>query len=359
MTAPTINWKQIMSLAALNAVVVFSWIAYNNYQPKVLVKFNFTELALFLAIAQAAIMVFIPPLAGVLGDFLIRKNTKSFIVFTTGISMTAMVFMAVAFAVGGNVFEGWRNVLPLLIVIWLVSMNVFISPANSMIEMFAPTQQLPLVMGVIVMITEMIAALEPSIVILIDALGPTITFVSGGVLIALCGYLFKTTTQNISFERPIAEAQKSSNFLLVILVGVIFGSITGIMMNIFPELLKSKITLFDSVMAGGSYYVSGILAVSALLALPLSRWAETIGVKKTLTYGLLGAVAMVLLVLATSSWLCLIACLILAIFYSMVSVSAFPFALQNLSSRQVTYGTGIFIGSTELADQLLNVILLG
>lgn len=353
----SIQWSQILSLAALNAVVVFSWIAYNNYQPKVLVKFNFQELALFLAIAQAAIMVCIPPLAGILGDYLIKKDTKNFVVFTTGISITAMVFMAVAFTVSGDTIGVWRGLLPFLIIIWLISMNLFISPANSMIEMFAPTKQLPIVMGVIVMITELVAALEPSIIVLVDAIGSTLTFVGGGILIAICGYFFKRTTENIAFERTVADTSTQSNFWLVIVVGILFGSITGVLMNVFPALLKNKFEMLSPDSMFATYSVSGILALSALLALPFSKWAEINGAQKGVTIGLIGCVILVGVVFITSSWLCIAACVALAASYSLTSVSAFPYALQHLSAKQVTYGTGIFIGSTELVDQLLGIFL--
>ena len=59
--APRTNWSQVYSLLALNAAIVISWIAYHNYQPKVLEIFHFTELKVFLIIAQGLILVLIPP----------------------------------------------------------------------------------------------------------------------------------------------------------------------------------------------------------------------------------------------------------------------------------------------------------
>jgi hypothetical protein len=38
------NWSQVYSLLALNAAIVISWIAYHNYQPKLLNLFHFEEL---------------------------------------------------------------------------------------------------------------------------------------------------------------------------------------------------------------------------------------------------------------------------------------------------------------------------
>src|SRR5690349_9460566 len=91
------SWNQIYGLMALNAAIVISWIAYHNYQPKVLELFHFQELSFFLVVAQAVILVFIPIVAGWLGDYIIKKNGNYFVVTTVGISVTAMVFMCVAF----------------------------------------------------------------------------------------------------------------------------------------------------------------------------------------------------------------------------------------------------------------------
>src|SRR6185295_18706540 len=89
------NWPQIYSLMALNAAIVISWIAYHNYQPKVLEIFNYKHLSLFLVISQALILVFIPPAAGIIADRVMKSGGNRFVVFTVGISVTAMVFMCV------------------------------------------------------------------------------------------------------------------------------------------------------------------------------------------------------------------------------------------------------------------------
>ena len=94
------EWNQIYGLMALNAAIVISWIAYHNYQPKVLELFNFQELSFFLVVAQSVILVFIPVAAGIIGDAMIKKNGNSLVVFTVGVSVTGMEFMCVAFVVG-------------------------------------------------------------------------------------------------------------------------------------------------------------------------------------------------------------------------------------------------------------------
>ena len=52
-----------------------------------------------------------------------------------------MVFMVVATIIGAGPLSAVKPMLPFMIVIWLISMNLFISPANSMIEAFAPAHK--------------------------------------------------------------------------------------------------------------------------------------------------------------------------------------------------------------------------
>jgi Kef-type K+ transport system membrane component KefB len=73
--------------------------------------------------------------------------------------------------------------------------------------------------------------------------------------------------------------------------------------------------------------------------------------------GIIGVFLSIALVLNTSGVPAAFGCILVGIFFSLISVSAFPYALQNLSKRQVTFGTGIFFGCTELADGILNIWL--
>ena len=69
-----LKWPEVYSLAALNAAVVISWIAYHEYQPILIQKFNFEDLGTFLVLTKAIVLVVIPPLAGWLADVILKKN---------------------------------------------------------------------------------------------------------------------------------------------------------------------------------------------------------------------------------------------------------------------------------------------
>jgi MFS family permease len=355
------NWKQILSLGALNAAVVISWIAYHNYQPKVLEKFEVTDLETFMKIAQAMVLVFIPPIAGIVGDYFIRKNGNHFVVFMVGISITAMVFMAVAFAVSGNPLESLKVILPLMIVIWLISMNIFHSPANSMLELFAPAHQLPLAMSVLALITELLYALEPVVVNLIDSIGATNTFITGGILIFGSGILFRRSTKNINLRREVEfKEEHTDHFVKIVLCGLAFGLANAILMNIFPSLLHEKLDFFKSETLEGKQYVSLILAVSAFAAIPISPLVNRWGTKKAVLIGLSIAfmsISMVAIAPSAAPILTIPACVVFALAFSLLAVSSFPFVLENVSRRHLTFGAGLFFGSFELIDGLMNIFM--
>jgi len=348
------NWSQIYSLMALNAAIVISWIAYHNYQPKVLEIFDFKELSLFLVIAQAVILVFIPPLAGIIADRVLNSGGNRFVVFTVGISVTAMVFMCVAFTVGTANTINLTVALPFMIVIWLISMNIFHSPANSMLELFAPAKSLPSAMAMMVLTTELLYAIEPVIIDFVDFLGPVKTFALGGVLLIVTGYFFRTTTRDLSFVRSNDESKASeSNFSVVLIAGLILGIATTLLKNYIPQRITDLSGADDSI--SGSVVVSIALAISAVTAWPLSKVVDKVGTQKSLTYGLLGSFLFLLPTIFISNPYMVVACALLsAPFFSYASVAAFPFALSKLSVKDVTLGAGIFFGSSEVADGILN-----
>lgn len=351
------NWNQIYGLMGLNAAIVISWIAYHNYQPKVLELFHFTELSFFLVVAQSVILVFIPVFAGWVGDIMIKKNGNSLVVFTVGISVTAMVFMCVAFVVGSTNMVDLTKALPIMIVIWLISMNIFHSPANSMLELFAPAKKLPAAMAMMVLTTDLLYAFEPVVVNIVDSMGPVVTFASGGLLLIVTGYFFKQTTRDVNFSRASEESKASkSNFVPVLVVGIGFGLIYAIVKNHMPLwlLAKSDVTLPTYTQG---LFVSMVLIIAAMAAWPLSFQVDKIGLKRSVTIGLLGASASLMLVyFIPMAYLALVCAMITGVFLSLASVAAFPFALQNLSVKSVTIGSGLFFGSFELAEGIMSIL---
>src|SRR6187551_113944 len=153
---PEIRWKQLWSLAALYASVVIGWIAYQRYQPQLLVEFHFTQFSLLLVVAEAIIVTVTPPLAGLLGDRYRAEKGHRIPIISAGISFAAMIFMAVAFTLLAHPGETFKWILPVLIICWLIAMSIFTSPALSTLELFTPVEQLPRAMALLTIIGNLV-----------------------------------------------------------------------------------------------------------------------------------------------------------------------------------------------------------
>lgn len=360
-----IQWKQLWSLTALYASVVIGWIAYQNYQPKLLVKFQFTDFAFLLTVAQGIILVVTPVIAGRIGDRYRFERGNRMPIISAGISFAAMIFMAVAFTLLGNPGEVFKWVLPVLIIFWLIAMSIFTSPALSTIETFMPVDKLPRAMAVLTVVGNLLYSLEPVIVDIIDYIGAPITFISGGLVVFLSGYALKKNSMSL-FEkndgkesRPQASIQldtQKSQFTDILVYGLVLGIATAVLFKIFPDVMQTKLSvLFTS---DNSKIVSvGVLIISAILSLPFSTLVNTYGLQRSFwvsTIFTFVSIAGVLLFQAPLAVLLMLA--IFAIGFAALSVSTLPLAIGKANYYQKVFCVGIFFAGVELPDFIIEVI---
>lgn len=359
----TIEWKQLWSLTALYASIVIGWIAYQNYQPKLLVKFSFTEFAFLLTVAQGIILVVTPPIAGRMGDRYRFERGSRIPIISGGISLAAMVFMAVAFTLIGNPGEVFKWVLPLLIILWLVAMSIFTSPALSTIETFMPVEKLPRAMAVLTVVGNLLYSLEPVIVEIIDYLGAPITFMAGGVIVFVSGYALKRNSLNLFNTSGEQKSQASfkldaqrSQYGYILFLGIVLGIATAVLFKIFPDVMNVKLSaLFNE---GDSKIVSvGILIISAILSIPFSSLVNTYGLQRSFwvsTVGTLLSIAGVLLLQSPLAILLMVG--IFAIGFAALSVSSLPLAIGKANYYQKVFCVGIFFAGVELPDFIIEII---
>jgi MFS family permease len=143
---------------------------------------------------------------------------------------------------------------------------------------------------------------------------------------------------------------------MVLVVGLCFGLINAIIKNLMPAWLLSKSDMALPIQNSG-VFVSLVLITAAIAAWPLSFQVDKIGLKRSVIIGLIGTAFSLALVYVMPMEYPALACALMAgIFLSLASVSAFPYALQNLSVRSVTIGSGLFFGSFELAEGILSIL---
>jgi MFS family permease len=360
-----IQWKQLWSLAALYGSVVIGWIAYQNYQPKLLDKFNFTDFGFILMVFQGIVLVITPPIAGRLGDRYRFKAGHRIPIITTGISFAAMVFMAVAFTLLGNPGEIFKWILPILIVFWLIAMSIFTSPALSTLELFTPVDKLPRAMAVLTIVANLIYSLEPVIIDIIDYLGAPVTFIAGGAVVFLSGYALKKTSLSLfqmsddKEARPIASITLDttrSNKPYIFFLGLALGVPTAILFKIFPALLGDKLHLLLNGIDGKIMLVD-LLVISAILSLPVSSWVNKLGLQKSFWWSLAVIIVTTIFIFtAQSSMLVLVMTLLFATMFTSLSVSSLPLAISKSNYYEKVFCVGIFFSGVALPNGIIEAI---
>lgn len=357
-----IDWKQLWSLTALYASVVIGWIAYQNYQPKLLVKFHFTEFALLLTVVQGVILIVTPPIAGRIGDRFRFERGSRIPIISIGISFAAMVFMAVAFTLLGNPGEVFKWVLPLLIVFWLIAMSIFTSPALSTLELFVPMDKMPRAMAVLTIVGNLLYALEPVIVDIIDYLGAPLTFMAGGLIVFASGYALKKNSISQLMggqSKPQAsfnpDTQKST-YGYVLMLGIVLGIATAMLFEIFPSVMSDKLAvLFTS--DNSNVIAVGILILSAILSLPFSTFVNTYGLQRSFWVSAVFTMLSIGGILFSEAPLVvLLMAAIFSIGFTALSVSSLPLAIGKANYEQKVFCVGIFFAGVELPDTIIEIV---
>jgi MFS family permease len=355
-----IQWKQLWSLAALYGSIVIGWIAYHNYQPKLLEKFHFTDFTFLLTVVQGLILVITPPIAGKIGDRFRFKHGHRLPIITSGMSFAAMVFMSVAFTLLSNPGEIFKWILPILIVLWLVSMSIFTSPALSTLELFTPVEKLPSAMAVITIVGNLIYALEPVIVDIIDYLGAPLTFITGGVIVFLSGYALKKNsltlfTQGDGSPKPSVTASVKSNYGYIFIMGAALGLATTILFHILPPLLENKLSWIAAI--EGKWMIVGIMIVAAAFSLPAGEWTNKYGMSTVLLFSLVAILISTVGILALGGgFLTAIWAVIFAVGYAALSVSSLPLAILKANYYEKVFCVGVFFSGTELPAAIMEAI---
>lgn len=352
------KWSLIWSLVALNTAIIISWIAYHNYQPVLLERFGFTELEPLLGYSKLLVMATVPPLAGYFADRLRSKGSKKLPLLTAGVGVTALIFMTVAATISPQALLPLQGVLPVMIVLWLISMNLFYAPALATLEEFVPAGQFAAVMGVYVLTSDMAFALEPAIILLVDFLGASLTFITGGVLIGVSGFMFqKFYSKN---EETNAEhfdvSNKSSSFHMVLLAGAGLGFITAYLINVFPVILENKVDP-TTIKFPIELSISIVLALTAICAFFISKKIGQFDKSRLFLISFFGSLLALFSFYLLPGNSSILGILLLIPCLAILSVTGFPLAISNASAKDKMFSAGLFIAAMEIPDSLLEIIM--
>lgn len=364
LTTQSIQWKQVWSLVTLDLAIVISWIAYHKYQPELLNRFGFSQYVFQLALAQGVILLITPPIAGWFADKARRKGDKKLPVVTIGINFVSMIFMVVAVTIWTKPTGVIRLMFPLMIVLWLVFMNIFHSPAISTLEMFVPTEKLPQIMAIFAVITDVAASLEPSIIDLISFFGAPLTFAVGGVLVFTSGLWLQRTIRGFEPVNTDEDDKKktvleNSRFGVVLVLGLFLGLATMFFFELFPQMTAKRLPFLKANNFKSSYFTSILIAISAILCYPLSLWAQRFSVEKAAWIGVAGFIVLLTGLFFTSGIPALICFILYPVFYAIMSVTFLPIAFVNLTAKYKVLGIGLFFSGMQLASSIVEALQAG
>ncbi|MEJ2005634.1 MAG: MFS transporter [Cyclobacteriaceae bacterium] len=302
-----------------------------------------------------SVLVVIPPLSGWLADRNLNFNGKFFTTYQVGINGTAMIFIVVATLTAIGPESAMASMLPFMIILWLIGMSVFLAPAYSMLSSFADKRKLPIAMGVIILFTDMIYALEPLVVTLVQFLGETITFVTGGILVLGSGFLFYRLSSGQVTERIQRTSQARdtrSEWKTVIGIALTLGFGRAFLVEYIP---------WQSQLEGlsGKELSFVLLGLAAIVAFLCSRFVIRTGIHKMIRYStfimLLGISIMA--VCGPNPVLFLAGCLLLAGAFGILNVSGLPYVFSRISARRATFAIGVFLGASAVFEGIFEILI--
>ncbi|MFO1419038.1 MAG: hypothetical protein U1E83_10255 [Methylotetracoccus sp.] len=354
-----IRWPGVLALVALDLATLLSWMAYDDYQPRLVEHFGYGAEARTFATLQAVILVLTPPVAGHVADRLLASGGTRLALVNLGITLAAMAFMATSLAASGAQHPLLSAGFPLLITLWLISMNIFHSPAISMLELYAPPVLLTGVAALFTLLANLVEALGPSLTVLIDACGASATFAGGGILIALSGLAFLRTASGTSsaVHRPDMGTDRGerSAFGRIVAMGLLLGGTGALIDDLLPPWIAAK----GDLVAGLAPAVQSSLlhVIAAFAAAPFGLIGNRIGCTRLAGLGLAlsliaGPCAWLLAGKAAST-----ALVLLPIAYAAAGVAALPLAFSLLPPRHTVVGVGLLFSALEVVPGIVKIAL--
>jgi MFS family permease len=363
-------WRQVWGLAALLAAIVFSWMAYNFYQPVILTKLGFVELAQSLGIVQGFLGAAIEPLAGMMSDRSMHKIGSRLPGIAVGITLAGLLFVATGLLLHSNIPLELRWIVPVLMTFWLIATIVFRGPVISLLRQFAPTESLPVANSILTFVVGLVGAIGPIFSRAIEFLGAANTFLFGAVMLMGGAILLWSADPQITIDpdvdssRPIlganSERQQTRTtsrpieWLQIFGIGSIAGLLVNILLRICPQKLHANLAIISP-----EYIAAGMLLVCAIVATPLEPRVRKWGLNRSMLISLLAIIVAIFLsfVLMPLVSIGLAIAIFSGVAMGLLLVAQIPWCLGRLPAHQAGLSTGLYFGGVGAANAFLTLII--
>jgi hypothetical protein len=236
-------------------------------------------------------------------------------------------------------------------------MSIFTSPALSTVELFTPVDKLPKAMALLTIVANLILAIEPIIVDIIDYLGAPITFIAGGAATLASGYamrknslgLFKQNGNKETIPPGEKKHTAKSAYAFIFLLGLILGGATMVLFQLFPQELTNKLSSLH--LMDGKNWLVGMLFFSAIISWPISNLVNRYSFSQVFW---LSAALIVLstvgIFILPSAIMVLILMVIFAVAFTSLSVSSLPLAINQSGYYEKVFCVGVFFSGVALPE---------
>jgi hypothetical protein len=347
-----IYWRQVWGLAALVGAIVFCWLAYGFYQPIILTRLGFGELAGMLGIIQALLGAVVEPGAGLLADQYARKLGQRLPLITMGITLAGLIFVILSWLLTIDLPIGWRWIIPVLMTGWILAMIVFRGPAIALLVKMAPTKALPQANSILVFTFSIVGALAPVFDKLIAWIGAPITFLLGAVILAVGRWLLAAEPLQLEVTAQPTDQKKYSGMLGIYIMGLICGIFSNLLLRWSPWFLAPKLGNLEP-----NTVTAIILAVSAVGVFFLKSWVQRWGNYRSMQVAIGIMVGLLAIAPIVPNIGLAVGYLLLAgMTFCLLSLAQIPWALGQLS--QPGLATGLYFGGMGLATAIVSGLLL-
>ncbi len=356
-----ILWRQVWGLAALLAAITFSWITYGFYQPKILVRLGFADLAIWLGIWQGLLGAIVEPILGWYSDRFFGKFGSRLPQIVVGVVLAGLIFTIASWLIETELSEGIRWIIPLLMTVWTISMIIFRGPAMALLIGFAPTDHLPQASSILALVFAAIGAVSPIVSLVLKQIGASRSFILGAIALLIgTTILWSSMPRHITTATHADVAPKKFTlkslvfYALPFLVG--FGSNLEIslLLNVLPHSLFKAINYISI-----DYFQSGILLVASITTLTLQTWAKRLKAPFGMGIGLaVIAGCLSLSVLSDNGIYLIVMSILSSIALGLVFTNTIPLALSMVDRSQAGFGTGLFFGGSGLASAIFASLVI-
>jgi len=360
--APTkILWQQVWGLAALLAAITFSWIAYGFYQPKILARIGFVDLAIWLGIFQGLLGAIVEPIVGWFSDLILGRFGSRLPQVVVGVTLAGLIFVIASWLVETQLSEGMRWIVPVMMTMWVIAMIIFRGPAIALLQGFAPTSQLPQANAILALVLAVTSATSPILGVILKQIGASMTFILGAIALLIGSVLLWVSMPRHLVTATIPEVtttKLTTKSLVMYALPFIVGLGSGLEINLLLHILPRH--LFQAFSSLSIEYIqSAILLIAGIATLPL----RSLFPRQKVSFGMglgLAAIAgcLTLAVLGQNTVYSILICAIASMALGLVLTNTIPLALAMVPANQAGFGTGLYFGGNGMATAVIAALVV-